>query len=420
MRGLTTAVKLLLIHNYYQQRGGEDTVFEGEGRLLAEHGHTVLLYTARNQEVSTIPPVVLAKNTVWNHAVYREVGALIARERPDVVHVHNTLPLISPAVYYAARTADVPVVQTLHNYRLLCPRASFFRDGGVCEECLHARVPAPAIRHACYRGSRAATAAIAAMLVLHRGLGTWTDVVDLFISLSEFARDKMIAGGLPADKVIVKPNFSPDPGIRAGQGDYALFVGRLSEEKGLDILLKAWAALNVPIPLRVIGAGEWAEQVERVAQASAMVEWLGRRSPSEVSEAMAGARFLVFPSVWYEAFPLTIVEAFAVGLPVIASRLGSMTHLIRDQVTGLHFRPGDPSDLVEKVRWAWSHPDDMRCMGANARQEYEEKYTPERNYSLLIKAYEGALGSAHGAGNTPIGRGPGTRLATFLKARGAS
>jgi glycosyltransferase involved in cell wall biosynthesis len=185
------------------------------------------------------------------------------------------------------------------------------------------------------------------MLAVHRGLGTWTEIVDLFISLSEFARDKMVAGGLPAEKVIVKPNFASDPGMRAGRGDYALFVGRLSEEKGLDILLKAWAALNVPIPLRVIGDGEGAEGLERVARTSAVVEWLGRRSSSEVTEAMVGARFLVFPSVWYEAFPLTIVEAFAVGLPVIASRLGSMTGLIRDHVTGLHFRPGDPSDLGE-------------------------------------------------------------------------
>lgn len=380
-------MKLLLIHNYYQQRGGEDGVFEGESRLLEQHGHSVLHYTAHNRVVETTSPMALARDTVWNHAVNREVAALIARERPSLMHVHNTLPRISPSIYYAAKAGGIPVVQTLHNYRLYCPSASLFRDGSVCEECLHTKVPVPAIRHACYRGSRAASAAIAAMLTIHRALGTWAHVVDLFIALSEFAREKLVSAGLPGEKVMVKPNFACDPGVRANGGDYGLFVGRLSREKGVDVLLKAWGALNAPIPLKIIGDGNCAPQVAQLVQTLPTVEWLGQCTATQVTAAMAGARFLVFPSVWYEGFPLTIAEAFAVGLPVIASELGSMSQLIHPHATGLHVRPGDPTDLAEKVEWAWAHPDQMRAMGENARREYEERYTPEQNYKLLMEAY---------------------------------
>ncbi len=281
----------------------------------------------------------------------------------------------------------MPVVLTLHNYRLLCPSAVLFRDGRICEDCLHTRIPSPSVRHACYRGSRAASSAVAAMLTVHRILGTWTRAVDLFISLSEFARDKFVAGGLPAHKVTVKPNFTPDPGVRATRGSYALFVGRLSEEKGVNTLLRAWRCLGDRIPLKVIGDGPGAVEVARTAATHPGVEWLGRRSPPEVAAAMAGAKFLVFPSVWYETFGLTIIEAYAVGIPVIASNLGVMSSLVEPQRTGLHFKPGDSEDLARQVRWALSHQDQMLAMGRNARQVYEAQYTPQRNYDLLMQAY---------------------------------
>jgi glycosyltransferase involved in cell wall biosynthesis len=381
-------MKLLLLHNYYQQPGGEDAVFEAEGKLLEGHGHTVLRHTVSNDTVPLIPRLTLARNTIWNPVVYRGILALLRHERPDVMHVHNTLPLLSPAVYYAARAAGVPVVQTLHNYRLLCPRATFYRDNRVCEDCLHAKLPTPSIRHQCYRGSRSASAVIAAMLTVHRVLGTWAGAVDLFIALSEFARGKLIEGALPAAKIMVKPNFTVDPGVRAAQGKYALFVGRLSEEKGIDTLLGAWKSLGALLPLRLIGDGPSAGVVEAAVRTETGLEWLGRRTPTDVVAAMAGARFLVFPSVWYEGFPLTIIEAYAVGLPVIASAHGTMTELVKHRQTGLHFRPGDIADLITQVRWALSHPDEMNEMGRRARQEYEAHYTPERNYELLMGAYD--------------------------------
>ncbi len=384
-------LKLLLVHNYYRQRGGEDVVFEAEARLLEGHGHEVLRYEARNEGLDEIAPWTLARRSLWNGRAHRELRRLIARERPSLVHVHNTMPVISPAVYYAARQAGVPVVQTLHNYRLLCPSAVLFRAGAVCEACLHRSVALPAVRYGCYRGSRAASTVVATTSALQRLLGTWTRCVDVFLALTDFARAKFIEGGLPPDRIVVKPNFAPDRLVERREDAYALFVGRLSPEKGVEPLLEAWRRLGGRIRLRVIGDGPASHLVADAVSAGLAIDFLGRRSPEEVSAAMAGARFLVFPSVWYETFGLTIVEAYAAGLPVLASDLGAMADLVEHGVTGLRFRPGDSEHLVQQVDWALAHPDDMRVMGSNARREYEDRYTPERNYALLIDAYQAAI-----------------------------
>lgn len=394
-------MKVLLVHNYYQQRGGEDVVFEAETRLLEENGHRVLSYIARNTGLEGMSGGTLARKAIWNTDTYRELGKLLRSERPAVVHVHNTLPLISPAVYYAARAAGIPVVQTLHNYRILCPSAILFRDGHVCEACVRRSMPAPAVRYACYRGSRSASAAVAAMLGVHRLLGTWTRVVDLFLALTDFARDKFIEGGLPPKKILVKPNFTPDPGVRAEPGNYALFVGRLAPEKGLQTLLQAWQHVGSRIRLRVIGDGPQSHLVETAAQGGHGIEFLGRRDPADVVTAMSGAQFLVFPSEWYETFGLAIIEAYAVGVPVIASELGAMSSLVKHRQTGLLFRPGDPAALVQQVEWALAHPERMRAMGENARREYEARYTPQKNLSLLIDAYRRVIPSCAAAASAP-------------------
>jgi glycosyltransferase involved in cell wall biosynthesis len=384
-------MKILLVHNYYQQAGGEDVVFEAEAGLLEAHGHRVLRYTARNDRVAHLPQLTLGRMAIWNSATYRGVKSLLRQERPDIVHVHNTLPVISPAVYYAARAAGVPVVQTLHNYRLLCPSAILFRAGLVCEACIHRAVPMPGVRYGCYRGSRSASAGVATMLAVHRTVGTWRRGVDRFLALTEFARDKFIEGGIAAERISVKPNFTPDPGVQARNGDYALFVGRLVPEKGLRTLLQAWPRLGSRIRLRVIGDGPDAHLVKAAVEAGLAIEFLGRQRPADVITAMAGARFLVFPSEWYETFGLSIIEAYAVGLPVLASRLGSMSNLVKHGLTGLHFRPGDPDDLAARVDWAVAHPEDVRAMGRNARREYESCYTPERNYRLLLQIYQSVM-----------------------------
>jgi len=384
-------LKLLLVHNYYQQRGGEDVVFEAEARLLEEHGHRVLRYEARNDGLEALPAWTLARQSLWNGRTHREVRRLLERERPALVHVHNTVPVISPAIYYAVRGAGVPLVQTLHNYRLLCPSAVLFRAGTVCEACLHLTLAHPAVRYGCYRGSRAASAAVATTSALQHLFGTWSRCVDLFVALTGFARGKFIEGGLPPDRIVVKPNFTPDRGVERSEGDYALFVGRLSPEKGVRPLLDAWKRLGDRIRLRIMGDGPESPAVTEAVRAGAAIDYLGRQSPEAVSAAMAGAKFLVFPSIWYETFGLTIIEAYAAGLPVLASDLGAMADLVKEGVTGLRFRPGDAEHLAQQVTWALAHPEALRAMGRNARREYETYYTPERNLAMLLEVYEAAL-----------------------------
>ena len=386
-------MKILTIHNRYQHAGGEDEVFAAESRLLREAGHDVYEYVRANDDIVLGGPggrVQLALDTVWARREQRALRQAIDRIAPDVAHLHNTLPLISPAAYHTCRAAGVPVVQTLHNYRLLCPSANHYRDGGPCEDCttdgLH-----QAVRHACYRQSRAATGAVVAMLAFHRAIGTWSHMVDVYIALSDFARTRFIAGGLPADKVIVKPNFvDADPGSRDQPGDGALFVGRFWPEKGVRTLMHAWSRLTHPVMLDILGDGPDRAALEQLAPLNGTVRFHGRVPRATTQTAMKRAQFLVFPSEWYEGMPMTILEAFACGLPVIASRLGTMSEVVADGRTGLVFTPGDAADLAAKVEWARSHPDDMARMGRAARAEYLAKYTGARNIELLIAAYDQA------------------------------
>jgi glycosyltransferase involved in cell wall biosynthesis len=385
-------MKILAVHNRYQRPGGEDQVFVDETALLETRNHRVLRYEVHNDQVKQVNRLILAKDTVWNTSAYRELGALIRRERPDVVHFHNTLPLVSPAGYYAARAEGVPVIQTLHNYRLLCPVALFFRDGRVCEDCMGKAVPWPGVVHRCYRGSRTASGVIATMLTVHRALRTWTEMVDVYVALTEFARKKFIEGGLPAEKIVVKPNFvAPDPGRGQGGGGYALFVGRLAPEKGTGTMLAAWNRLGTRISLKIVGDGPLRDQVVEAAATQSNVEWLGHRSVADVHALMGKADMLVFPSQWYETFGRVAAEAFAAGTPVIAANIGAVAELVEHGRTGLKFRTGDPEDLVTQVEWALSHPTELRNMREEVRAEFEAKYTAERNYRTLMEIYEAAL-----------------------------
>jgi len=392
-------VKILSVHNSYQKPGGEDQVFAQEVELLRSHGHEVLLYQASNDQVTGVNPLVLLGNTIWNKQIHEELSALMRRELPDIVHVHNTFPVISPAIYYAANGEGIPVVQTLHNYRLLCPASTLFRDGHVCEECVTKRIPWPSVLHGCYRGSRAATAAAAAMLATHNFKQTWNKAISAYIALTDFARDKFIEGGFPAAKIFVKPNYlQSDPGPGRGQGNYALFVGRLTPEKGISTLLEAWRQLGQELPLQIAGDGPSAPEVEKASQEMEGVSWLKWLPRAEILQRMKDASVLILPSTWYEGFPMILAEAFAVGLPVIASNLGSMSSIVDHLRTGLHFEPGNASDLVEKVRWLRAHPAEVDLMRAQARKEYETKYTAEENYAQLIHIYESVLSSGLAVG----------------------
>jgi glycosyltransferase involved in cell wall biosynthesis len=386
-------MKLLLVHNAYQYPGGEDTVFEREAALLREHGHTVVTYTRSNAEVRDFSPAakaLLPLRMIWARDAVRDLRALIAAEKPDVAHFHNTHFMISPAAYFACREAGVPVVQTLHNYRLSCPAATFFRAGRICEDCLGKRIAWPGVVHACYRDSRVLTGAVAASLAFHRLRRTWSQAVNVYIALTEFGRQKFVQAGLPAHKIAIKPNFvSPDPGWREPTGNYAIYLGRLSPEKGCRELLHAWQSLG-GISLKVIGAGPLRDELVAYAGHHGpaqieFVDWLPREAALDM---LRHARAMVFPSTLYEGLPMSIIEAFACGVPVIASRTGAMAEIVTDGVTGLHFTAGDAADLAAKVRWAWDHPAEMAEMGRAARREYEQKYTAERNYAQLLRIYE--------------------------------
>lgn len=388
-------MRVLFIHNKYQQAGGEDEVFAAEARLLEARGHQVLRYTVHNDQIANMNSKTLLKATVWNSSSYRDVRDLVHKSQPDIAHFHNTFPLISPAGYYAVKAEGRPVVQSLHNYRLLCPNALFFRDGHTCEDCVSRTPPWPGVLHACYRESHSASGAVAAMLTAHRLLRTWTRMVDVYITLTEFARNKFIQGGLPAERIVVKPNFlHSDPEPEERWGNYALFVGRLSVEKGVDTLLAAWELLEDQMPLKIVGDGPLSGVVAQAARRLESVEWLGRQPREQVLELMKRARVLIFPSICYENFPLVVVEAFAVGLPIIASNLGSLASLVNPGHTGLLFRPGDPKDLAEKVEWALTRPDELAGMRREARSEFETKYTAERNYERLLSAYASAAEEA--------------------------
>ena len=388
-------MKVLVVHNYYQQPGGEDATCEQECQLLERAGHQVVFYRRTNKEIEGLAGwrrVRLSADTIWNERSRREFLALLGRERPNVVHVHNTFVVISPSIFSACREADVPVVQTVQNYRLFCPAATFFRDGRICEECLEHGLWR-GVRHACYHDSRSATAVVALMIAINRRRGTWPGKVDRIIAVTNFSRQKMIEAGLPEDQVVVKPNFVyPDPGEGSGPRDYALFVGRLAPEKRVNVLLTAWSKLREPIPLLIAGGGPEREALEAQARRDGLskVRFLGQVPRVETVAAIQAARFLVFPSEWYEGFPVTICEAFACGTPVICSRLGAMQEVVDDGRTGLHFTPGDATELAEKVTWAWNHPVEARAMGRAARLEFEAKYTAESNYPLLMEIYEGA------------------------------
>jgi glycosyltransferase involved in cell wall biosynthesis len=389
-------LRVLLVHNHYQQPGGEDRVFAAEGRLLETQGHRVSRYTVHNDQVKDLAPLALAKATVWNKTTWQELHTLIQGIRPEIVHLHNTFPLISPAAYYACQAANVPVVQTLHNYRLICPNALFLREGRVCEDCMGKTPPWPGILHACYRSSRAQTAVTVGMLTYHRWRKTWQEHVQVYLALTEFSRQKFIEGGLPPDRIVVKPNFvDPDPGEQEDDeaGMYALFVGRLSVEKGVDTLLKAWQRVG-EIPLKIIGDGPLLDRAAGIARQEnrSSIEFLGRLDHSEALACTKRARFLILPSVCYENLPTAILEAFACGVPAVVSRTGAMAEIVSDGRTGLHFEAGDPEDLAAKVEWAWTHPLVTMEMGKEARLEYESKYTAEQNYHQLMAIYQAAVG----------------------------
>ena len=393
---------VLVIHERYREAGGEDSVVAAETALLRDHGHRVETLIEDNSRIPDHPDlpgrISLAAGTIWSRRAAARVRGLVRQLRPDVVHVHNTLPLLSPAVHAAAHAEGVPTVQTLHNYRLVCPVATLFRDGHPCEDCVGRTIAWPGVLHACYRGSRAQTATVAGMLAFHRARRTWWRDVDRFIALTDFARGRLLAGGLPGERIEVKPNFvaAEDGSASGGRGTHHLFLGRLVPEKGVRTLLAALSRADGGVTCRFAGTGPLEGEV-RAAAGEGVVP-LGQLDRRSVLRELRGARALVLPSVWYEGFPVVLVEAYASGVPVIASRIGSLAELVSDGETGLLVEPGSASDLARALSWSNGHPDEMARMGANAQRRYEACYTPEVNYGQLMGVYERAISRGRSGG----------------------
>jgi len=383
-------MKILLSHNFYKLPGGEDQVYYDECWLLENQGQTVVRYEKHNSEIDSISRVQAAKKTIYNPDVDLQLSKLIAQEQPDLVHFHNTFPLIGLAGYQAAARAGVPIIQTLHNFRLLCPSSSFLRKGRVCQLCANRSFAWPAIRHACYQHNSLASGVVA--IDNYWNLRNKIKHTSQFIALTEHARNIFVSSGFPQQKLALKPNFVRlDPGEQTTVGPEVLYVGRLSEEKGINVLLEAWMQHAAPYPLKIVGDGPLGHQVAAASQKNPFIQWLGQLSHEDTIAEIKKANVLVMPSICFETFGRTTIEAFATGLPVVASNLGAMAEIVLDGVTGLRFEPGNPLDCLEKIRMIAENSQLRQQLARAARQEYLNRYSADSNYQILLQIYESAI-----------------------------
>ncbi|MGC9946219.1 MAG: glycosyltransferase family 4 protein [Bryobacteraceae bacterium] len=389
-------MRILTVHNKYLFRGGEDESREAEDRLLSANGHEIRQVVFANDSIGRSNLFQIGCHASWSQTTYDRVARELAAWKPDVLDVHNFFPLASPSVHYAAHRMGVPVIQTLHNYRLLCPGANFLRDGRVCEDCTSHMVAWPGVVHRCYRGSALQTGAVALMISVHRLLRTWQRCVTVFVVLSEFAKRKFVENGFSGSKIVVKPNFVEDPGETGVGGQEFVFAGRLSREKGILVLLAAMERTGPEVRVNIIGEGPLEAEVRAAAARNPRVRFFGRLGHCEVLSQMAAAKCVVVPSICYETFGRAAAEAYSVGSPVIASRIGALEEMVENGRTGLHCEPGDPADLARAMIWVTQNQPAVARMRMEARLEYLEKYTAERNYGLLVSIYERAI-----AGNSP-------------------
>jgi len=404
-------VKILLVHNFYGSSApsGENTVFLAERDMLRKYGHDVIEYTRHSDEIrnrGSTGMIQGALATPWNPFSRQKIRQILIKEQPDVMHVHNTFPLLSPAIFHATRGLRTATVLTLHNYRTFCAAGIPMRNSVPCTLCLDRHFALPALKYGCYRNSKLATLPMAIMIEMHRQIKTWHRDVDAFVALTGFQANKLTDAGLPRKRMHTKPHFYPalpeslpwkerDPGV--------VFIGRLGPEKGLHVLVEAWKAWGNTAPsLEFIGEGPERLKLETRVDQSGLrhkIRFHGQMPFSQVQEKLAHARLLVLPSLCFEGFPMVIREAFALGVPVVASRLGSLPFLVEDGKSGVLFRPGDSADLYKKIKNLWDNPDELAAMGRNARADFEEKYTADVNYDILMDIYRSAMDVRHQRNN---------------------
>ena len=384
-------MKILIIHNKYQQKGGEDFVFENEFNLLQKYGHTVdILIFDNNQIKSAIDKLKIGLFSIYNPESAKILEDKINSFKPDIIHVHNFFPIASPSIFFTAKKNDIPIVMTLHNYRLICPNALLFRNGNICEECINKVFPYRGIIHKCYRDSFMQTLSLSLVTSIHRYIKTWHSKVDKFITLTNFQKNKILSSSIniPKKKFVVKPNFSEDFGEGyQNREDYFLYVGRLSQGKGVLTMLKAFDGTN--FNLIIVGDGIFKNEVIKYKEKNKNIKYLGFKLKKEIIELMKKTKALIFTSEWYEGLPMVLVEALSTGTPVITSNIGSQAEIVKDKHLGMHFNTGDFIDLRKKI--AEFLKINNRRFYQNARNEYLDKYTPEKNYEKLLSIYKEAM-----------------------------
>lgn len=391
-------MKVLMVHNFYGSTApsGENLVFEAEKTLLEKMGHTVLTFTRHSDEIRAQGLRGAIKGAMavpWNPFSATEMLKVLDEFKPDVVHAHNTFPLISPSVFHAIGQRAATVL-TLHNYRLLCPAAIPMRDGKVCTDCIDRQSVLPALQHGCYRGSRVATLPLAANVALHRALGTWQHQVDAFIALSDFQKSLLGHGGLSVEKIHIKPNFyacNPVAVPFNQRAEQVVFVGRLSEEKGVRTLIKAWQQWGSAAPLlRMIGDGPLRDELQQQAK-GLPIEFMGQIPAAAAQAQIAKSKLLVLPSEWFETFGLVLIEAFAAGTPAAVSNLGPLPSIVSHGDSGVVFEAANPSALLQAVRQVMNDPVQLKQFGLGARQAFETLYNEEANYVMLMDIYQAAI-----------------------------
>ncbi|MFI6721273.1 glycosyltransferase [Kribbella sp. NPDC050470] len=402
-------MRVAMLHNRYRtgQPSGENTVVAQTVDLLGNSGHDVDLYVRNSDDIAGLARkdrALLPFRSVWSYSAERDLTVLLQEQRPDVVHVHNTFPLFSASVLRAAHRLNLPVVATLHNFRLMCANAVLQRDGRPCESCI-GKIPWSGVRHGCYRESRVQTLPLATSIGVHHKLRTWQRYVTTLIAPSEFVRGRFVAGGYDPDQIVVKPHAVPHSGlVREGPGEAVVFLGRLVEDKGFADLLQAWdSSLGT---LVVIGDGPLRAEAEARAARDSSIQVKGQLPWAEGMELLRSARVAVVPARSYETFGLVVVEAFAHGVPVVASRLGALAELVDDGETGALTEPGDPEGLRKAIGLV-GDPVTSVAFGERARQVYLDRFTPERDLVGTERIYSDAIARHADSGRTRRGAGGG-------------
>lgn len=396
-------IKILLVHNYYGSSApsGENTVFGAELQMLRQKKYHISNYTKHSDTIRNKGlwgKIKGGASTPWNPFSYNGVKNIVKKTDPDIVHVHNTFPLISPSIFHALKNSNSAVVMTLHNYRIFCAAGIPMKYNEICTECLDNKSSFNALKYGCYRGSRLATFPMALMIELHRKLGTWENHVDAFIALTEFQKNKMIQAGLPEKKVYIKPHFysgNPEFMEYVSREQSVVFVGRLGAEKGIFDLLNAWKVWGEKAPiLKIIGDGELKNDIKRFIELNGLdktIKLEGLLPFDKVQKIVSKSSLLILPSICFEGFPMTIREAFALGVPVAGSDIGSIPDIVDDGVNGILFKPGNPEDLLKKVKALWNDQDRLEILAKAAKEKFEKFYTEDVNYEILMDIYQKAI-----------------------------